>query len=73
MRIMKDKILFCDFGCFSASCCLSLFVHRSISLRLSSYGTLSKATGFLLIARYAPSFCAATCSKTTPKSQEINL
>ena len=25
------------------------------------------------IARYAPSFCAAICSKTDSKSQEINL
>ena len=24
MKIMKNKILFCDFGRFPASCCLSL-------------------------------------------------
>ena len=37
--------------------------------RFSEYCCLSLGH----VARYAPSFCAAIYSKTTPKSQEINL
>ena len=62
--IMKIKKLFCDFGRFSASCCLSI---------CSPLRYQNPHRRFLYIARHAPSLGTAICSKATPKSQEVNL
>ena len=70
---MGSNKLFVAFGFLSASCCLSLLFTARFRYRSSSYGTLSKATGFLLVARYTPSLRTAICSKQISKSSEMNL
>ena len=70
---LASALGFDRFGFLSASCCLSLLFTARFRYRSSSYGTLSKATGFLLIARYAPSLRTAICPKQIPKSSEMNL
>ena len=79
--------LFSVFEALSASCRLSLLFTARFRYRSSSYGTLSKATGFLLIARFCSpaspieistgdffiSLRTAICPKQISKSSEMNL
>ena len=84
---LASALGFDRFGFVSASCSLSLLFTARFRYRSSSYGTLSKATGFLLIARFCSpalpieistgdffiSLRTAICSKQISKSSEMNL
>ena len=68
-----ENILFCDFGRFWSSCCLSLgHVARGFSAFLTPCG-ICFAERYRVPLELFISFRSAICSKTNSKSQEINL
>ena len=68
-----NKILFCDFGRFPASCCLSLGHNaRGFSAFLTPCG-ICFAERYRVPLELFISLCTATCSKIDSKSLEINF